>query len=155
MHFYEQKFAYLIFLLYLCPAKVWQNQLLTNKFKIMKKILTLFTALILFGSMTVVQATDYYYKGNQTGWGDADAVKLTPSTDGYYAYFAAQSNTNLGDDNKFKIALSASSWDYSCYYADPGFNNTDITEMNNSTNTSSYSNGDWNNVVHSTVDFYI
>lgn len=119
----------------------------------MKKILTIFTALILFGSMTVVQATDYYYRGNQNGWG---ATLMTTSNDGYYAYISAKSNADNGnEDNIFKISLTTGGWDYGCSIASPGFNGTDITEMNNSSNTSSYSNGDWNNVVHSTVDFYI
>lgn len=120
----------------------------------MKKILTLFTALILFGSMAV-KATTYYYRGNQNGWG---ASAMVASTDGYYAYFESPSHDDLGDDNKFKITTSTdwnSGSEYSCWYANPGFNNTDVTDMNNSTNTSGYSNNDWNNVIHSDVAFYI
>lgn len=152
MHFYEQKFAYVIFLLYFCRAKVLQNQLLTNKSKIMKKILTLFTALILFGSMTVSNATDYYYRGNQNNW--SEAVLMTPSADGFYAYFNALSYANNGNkNNEFKISLTADSWDYNCSIASPGFNGTDITNMNSSSN--SWGNGDWNNAIYHTTDFYI
>ncbi len=122
----------------------------------MKKNLTLFTALILFGSMTVAKATTYYYRGNQNGWG---ASAMEASTDGYYAYFESPSHDDLGDDNKFKITTSTdwnSGSEYSCLYANPGFNNTDVTAMNNSTNnTSGYSNNNWNNVIHSDVAFYI
>ena len=86
MHFYEQKFAYLIFLLYLCLAKVLQNQLLTNKFKIMKKILTLFTALILFGSMTVVQADITIRAKVPAEWTNSISVYLYGTDDnGFHA----------------------------------------------------------------------
>ena len=152
MHFYEQKFAYLIFLLYLCLAKVLQNQLLTNKFKIMKKILTLFTALILFGSI-MVHATDYYYRGNQNNW--SAAIKMTPSTDGYYAYFSAKSYANNGNsNNNFKIALTTDSWDYNSSYVTRGFNGTDI--KNSEGDKSIGLNWDNDNIcVYCTSDFYI
>ncbi len=118
----------------------------------MKKILTLFTALILFGSMTVSNATDYYYRGNQNNW--SEAVLMTPSEDGFYAYFNALSYANNGNkNNEFKISLTADSWDYNCSIASPGFNGTDITNMNSSSN--SWGNGDWNNAIYHTTDFYI
>ena len=118
----------------------------------MKKILTLFTALILFGSMTVSNATDYYYRGNQNNW--SEAVLMTPSADGFYAYFNALSYANNGNkNNEFKISLTADSWDYNCSIASPGFNGTDITNMNSSSN--SWGNGDWNNAIYHTTDFYI
>ena len=93
----------------------------------MKKVLTLFTALIWLGSMSFVQA-DYYYRGNQNGW---DATLMTPSTDGYYAYFSALGYSNNGNkNNEFKIALTADGWDYNCSIASAGFNSTDIADMN-------------------------
>ena len=117
----------------------------------MKKFLTLCTALLLFGSMTVVQATDYYYRGNQNSW--SAAIKMTPSTDGYYAYFSAQGYSTLGSINEFKISLTADSWDYNCSIASPGFNGTDITNMNSSSN--SWNNDSWNNAIYHPSDFYI
>ena len=118
----------------------------------MKKIFTLFTTLLLFGSMTVSNATDYYYRGNQNNW--SEAVLMTPSTDGFYAYFNALSYANNGNkNNEFKISLTADSWDYNCSIASPGFNGTDITNMNSSSN--SWGNGDWNNAIYHTTDFYI
>lgn len=118
----------------------------------MKKILTLFTALTLLGSMMVSNATDYYYRGNQNNW--SEAVLMTTSTDGYYAYISAKSYANNGNkNNEFKIALTADSWEYNCSIASPGFNGTDITNMNSSSN--SWGNGDWNNAIYHTSDFYI
>ena len=120
----------------------------------MKKLLTLFSALILLGSMMVVQATDYYYKGNQTGWNDEDAVLMTTSIDGYYAYFSAWGYTHNGNKNNlFKIALTPGGWDYNCSIASPGFNGTNITDMNSSTN--SWNDYDWNNAIYNDADFYI
>lgn len=117
----------------------------------MKKLFLSLFALLLLGSTAFVQATDYYYRGNQNGWG---ATLLTPSSDGYYAYLAALSYANNGNqNNEFKIALSADGWDYNCYYASPGFNSTDITNMNNSSN--SWGNGDENNAIYNESDFYI
>lgn len=104
MHFYGQKFVYVIFLLYLCLAKVLQNQLLTNKFKIMKKILTLFTALILFGSMMVVLAADYYVAGTFNGWNtteNANKMSLVSGTI-YSKTFSAMGATTY----EFQIATS-------------------------------------------------
>lgn len=121
----------------------------------MKKILTLFTALILFGSMTLVQATDYYYRGNQTGWDAANAVKMTPSTDGLYAYFSALSYANNGNkNNNFKITLATDSWDYNSSYVTRGFNGTDI--MNSSGDKSIGLDWDGDNIcIYCTSDFYI
>lgn len=121
----------------------------------MKKILTLFTALILFGSMTLVQATDYYYRGNQTGWDAANAVKMTPSTDGFYAYFSALSYANNGNkNNNFKITLATDSWDYNSSYVTRGFNGTDI--MNSSGDKSIGLDWDGDNIcIYCTSDFYI
>lgn len=121
----------------------------------MKKILTLFTALTLLGSMTVVQATDYYYRGNQTGWNEADAVKLTSSTDGYYAYFEAKSYANNGNkNNNFKIALTAGGWDYNSSFVTRGFNGTDIS--NSGGNKSIGLDWDDDNIcVYCTEDFYV
>ena len=118
----------------------------------MKKILTLFTALLLFGSMTVVQATDYYYRGNQNSW---SATKMTPSSDGYYAYFSAKSYANNSNtNNNFKIATGTSSWDYNNGYVTRGFNNTDI--KNTSGNKSIGLNWDGDNIcIYCTSNFYI
>ena len=117
----------------------------------MKKFLTLCTALLLMGSMTMVQATDYYYRGNQNSW--SVAIKMTPSIDGYYAYFSAQGHNTLGSNNEFKISLTADSWDYNCSIASPGFNGTDVTDMNSSSN--SWGNESWNNAIYHPSDFYI
>lgn len=49
----------------------------------MKKLLTLFTALLLFGSMMVVQAVDYYVAGTMNGWDtkdDANKMSLVSGT---------------------------------------------------------------------------
>ena len=117
----------------------------------MKKVLTLFAALILFGSMMVVQATDYYYRGNQNGWG---ATLMTASTDGYYAYINALSYANNNNENNiFKISLSDNSWDYDCSIVSPGFNETDITNMNSSTN--SWNMGDQNNAIYHDANYYV
>lgn len=120
----------------------------------MKKILTLFTALILFGSMTA-KATDYYYRGNQTGWDAEKAVKMTPSTDGFYAYFSALSYANNGNkNNNFKIALTAGGWDYNSSFVTRGFNGTDI--MNSSGDKSIGLDWDGDNIcIYCTSDFYI
>ena len=117
----------------------------------MKKIFTFFTALLLLGSMTVVQATTYYYRGNQNSWG---ASPMEASTDGYYAYFEALNHTDLGDDNKFKITLSPEGWDYNSSYVVRGFNGTDIS--NSEGNKSIGLNWDNDNIcVYCTEDFYV
>ena len=117
----------------------------------MKKFLTLFAALIVTGSMMVVQATDYYYRGNQNSWG---ASLMSTSTDGYYAYISALSYADNGNqNNEFKISLSADGWDYNCSYVSPGFNSTDITNMNSSSN--SWNNKDWNNAIYHTTAYYV
>ena len=121
MHFYEQKFAYLIFLLYLCLAKVLQNQLLTNKFKIMKKILTLFTALILFGSMMVVQAADYYVAGTMNGWNNTSNDNKMSLVSGniYSKTFSAMGATT------YEFKISTYNWG-----SDWGSGNMDNTQSN-------------------------
>lgn len=117
----------------------------------MKKFLSLFTALLLLGSMTVVHATDYYYRGNQNGWG---ATLMTTSTDGYYAYISALSFTdNNNQNNEFKISLTDDSWDYGCSIASSGFNGTDITDMNNSSNSWNVNNS--NNAIYHNSSYYV
>jgi hypothetical protein len=117
----------------------------------MKKFLTLFTVLTILGSIMTVKAVDYYYRGNQNGW---NATLMTTSTDGYYAYISALSYSNNGNsNNNFKISLTDDSWDYNCSIASPGFNGTDVTNMNSSSN--SWSDGDWNNAIYHTSDYYV
>lgn len=117
----------------------------------MKKIFTIITALILFGSLTVVQATNYFYRGTQNTWG---STLMTTSTDGYYAYFSAQGYNTLGSNNNFKISTSTDSWDYNSSYVTRGFNGTDI--RNSEGNKSIGLNWDQDNVcIYCTSDFYV
>lgn len=62
-------------------------------------------------------STDYYYRGSDNSF---DATKMTTSAGGKYSYIASTSSTN-----KFKIALSASTWDYNHDYNWSGFCMTD------------------------------
>jgi len=117
----------------------------------MKKVLTLFSALLLFGSMIVVQAADYYYRGTQNSWG---TTLMTTSTDGYYAYFSAQGYETSESNNNFKISTSTDSWDYNSSYVTRGFNGTDI--KNSEGNKSIGLNWDGDNVcIYCTSDFYV
>jgi len=118
----------------------------------MKKLLTLFTALLLLGGTMMVQATDYYYRGNQNSWG---ASLMTPGEDGYYAYFSANGYSNNGNkNNNFKISNSTDSWDYNNGYVTRGFNETDIKNTSGDKSIGL----DWDNdniCVYCTSDFYI
>ena len=118
----------------------------------MKKFLTLFTALLFFGSLTVVQATTYYYRGNQNSWG---TTEMTTSTDGYYAYYSAKGYSNNGNkNNEFKISTTTDSWDYNSSYVTRGFNGTDIKNTSDNKSIGLDWNGD-NICVYCTSDFYV
>ncbi len=87
----------------------------------MKKILTLFTALILFGSMTLVQAADYYVAGTMNGWNNTsndNKMSLVSGTT-YSKTISAMSATSY----QFKI----STYDWG---ADWGSGNMDNTQSN-------------------------
>lgn len=76
----------------------------------MKKLLTLFTALLLFGSMTVVQATDYYvaHNGNLGGqsWSNNKEIMTDNGNGEYYrTYFAVPSGSSI----QFKVTNGT--WD--------------------------------------------
>ena len=71
----------------------------------MKKILTLFTALILLGSMTVVQA-DYYVAGTMTGWSASDANYKMSGTGPYTV-------TKQLSSGNYQFKITNGSWDQS------------------------------------------
>lgn len=73
----------------------------------MKKILTLFTALILFGSMTVVQATTYTVAGTMNGWStSANPMSQVGTSDIYTATFSSPGTGEV----KFKV-VTDNNWD--------------------------------------------
>lgn len=76
----------------------------------MKKFLTLFTALILLGSMMVVQAADYYVAGTMNSW-NAGHSDYKMSGSGPYS-LTKQLNSG---DHKFKITQGSWSWSSNSY----------------------------------------
>lgn len=62
-------------------------------------------------------ATDYYYRGDKNSWG---ATKMTAHNSGLYAYYSTSAQSFNGD--KFKIALTTSSWNYNYSYVAKSFN---------------------------------
>lgn len=74
----------------------------------MKKILSLFTALILFGSMTV--KADYYVAGTMNGWNAGDNNYKMSGSDPY----SVTKQLNSGD-YQFKITQGSWSWSSNSY----------------------------------------
>ena len=68
-------------------------------------------------SFTTESANTYFYRGDDNDWG---ATAMTSSSGGLYEYIASTSSAN-----KFKIALTADSWDYNKDYNWSGFFMTD------------------------------
>ena len=76
----------------------------------MKKILTIITALTLFGSLMVVHATDYYVAGTMNGWNAGDSnYKMTGS--GPYSVTKQLSS----GDYEFKITNGSWGWSSATY----------------------------------------
>ena len=73
--------------------------------------------LMLFVSVGQMWAADYYYRGDKNSWG---ATKMTAHNSGLYAYYSTSAQNFNGD--KFKIALTTSSWNYNYSYVAKSFN---------------------------------
>ena len=115
----------------------------------MKKLFAILVAM-LFCTTLFATNPSYYYRGNQNDWG---ATALTGSTDGFYAYFAAKGYTNNGNKNNiFTISESTSTWEHKRDKLDPGFNSTNITNMNKDND---WGVGDNNCAIYNSADFYI
>lgn len=89
------------------------HSILTIKFYVMKKFLTLCTALLLFGSMTVVQA-GYYVAGSMNGWNtEADGYQMSLAGSVY------KLELNSSGSVEFKVVQNnswATSWPSADYY---------------------------------------
>ncbi len=68
-----------------------------------------------------VGAQTYYYRGGDNSWG---ATAMTVSADGFYEYIQSSNSSN-----QFKIAKSASGYDYNYTYVDKGFNSTNVASI--------------------------
>ncbi len=86
----------------------------------MKKILTLFTALILFGSMTV--KADYYVAGTMNGWNAGDNnYKMSGSNP-----YSVTKQLNSGD---YQFKITQGNWDWSTASFDNSASNVTLSNV--------------------------
>lgn len=94
-------------------------------------------ALLLTLGVGEMKANSYWYAGNAKSWSTTD-YPMTVSNDGYYEYIQVTYNGG----HEYKIITTKGSWDNALDYNQqtPGFNNTNITNMNSASNSWSCSN---------------